>query len=137
MRPILFVLALFAATPALADSLMPAARWANVQLPDPAKEQRARALMDTLRCLVCQGESIADSGAEMAGDMRSLVRERINNGEEPEAIRAWLISRYGEWVSYKPVLDGMTWPLYAAPILLLIAGFFLARGRFKRRRRTS
>jgi cytochrome c-type biogenesis protein CcmH len=135
MRRILLVLALFAATPALADSLMPAARWANVQLPDPAKEQRARALMDTLRCLVCQGESIADSGAEMAGDMRSLVRERINNGEEPEAIRAWLISRYGEWVSYKPVLDGMTWPLYAAPVLLLIAGFFLARGRFKRRRR--
>ena len=137
MRPILFVLALFAATPALADSLMPAARWANVQLPDPAKEQRARALMDTLRCLVCQGESIADSGAEMAGDMRSLVRERINAGEEPEAIRAWLISRYGEWVSYQPVLDRMTWPLYLAPVLLLIAGFFLARGRFKRRRRKS
>ena len=135
MRRILLALAMFAATPALADSLMPAARWANVQLPDPAKEQRARALMDTLRCLVCQGESIADSGAEMAGDMRSLVRERINNGEEPEAIRAWLISRYGEWVSYKPVLDGMTWPLYAAPVLLLIAGFFLARGRFKWRRR--
>ena len=137
MRRILLVLALFTATPALADSLMPAARWANVQLPDAAKEQRARALMDTLRCLVCQGESIADSGAEMAGDMRSLVRERINNGEEPEAIRAWLISRYGEWVSYQPVLDRMTWPLYAAPILLLIAGFFLARGRFKRRRRKS
>ena len=135
MKRVLLLLALFAATPALADSLMPAARWANVQLPDPAKEQRARALMDSLRCLVCQGESIADSGAEMAGDMRSLVRERINAGEEPEAIRAWLISRYGEWVSYQPVLDGMTWPLYAAPVLLLIGGFFLARGRFKRRRR--
>ena len=137
MKRVLLLLALFAATPALADSLMPAARWANVQLPDPAKEQRARALMDSLRCLVCQGESIADSSAEMAGDMRSLVRERINAGEEPEAIRAWLISRYGEWVSYKPVLDRMTWPLYAAPVLLLIAGFFLARGRFRRRRRTS
>jgi cytochrome c-type biogenesis protein CcmH len=137
MKRFLLLLALFGATPALADSLMPAARWANVQLPDPAKERRARALMDTLRCLVCQGESIADSGAEMAGDMRSLVRERINAGEEPEAIRAWLISRYGEWVSYQPVLDRVTWPLYAAPVLLLVAGFFLARGRFKRRRRKS
>lgn len=136
MKRVLILLALFAATPALADSLMPAARWANVQLPDPARERQARALMDTLRCLVCQGESIADSGAEMAGDMRSLVRERINAGEEPEAIRAWLISRYGEWVSYQPVLDRMTWPLYAAPILLLIAGFFLARGRFRRRRKS-
>lgn len=137
MRRALLVLALFAATPALADSLMPPARWANVQLPDPAKERQAKALMESLRCLVCQGESIADSPSEMAGDMRSLVRERIQAGEEPEAIRAWLISRYGEWVSYKPVLDGMTWPLYAAPVLLLVGGFFLARGRFKRRRRKA
>ena len=136
MRRALLALALFAATPALADSLMPPARWANVQLPDPAKERQAKALMETLRCLVCQGESIADSPSEMAGDMRSLVRERIQAGEEPEAIRAWLISRYGEWVSYKPVLDGMTWPLFAAPVLLLVGGFFLARGRFRRRKRS-
>jgi cytochrome c-type biogenesis protein CcmH len=132
----LLAFALLAATPAFADSLMPPARWANVQLPDPAQERRARELMDTIRCLVCQGESIADSSAEMAGDMRSLIRERIQAGEEPEAIRAWLISRYGEWVSYKPVLNWVTWPLYAAPFLLLIGGFFLARGRFRRRKRS-
>ena len=77
MRRLLFLIALLAATPAFADSLMPAARWANVQLPDPAKERQARDLMDTIRCLVCQGESVADSSAEMAGDMRSLIRERI------------------------------------------------------------
>ena len=136
MKRALLALALLVASPALADSLMPPARWANVALPDPAKERQARELMDTIRCLVCQGESVADSSAEMAGDMRSLIRERIQAGEQPEAIRAWLISRYGEWVSYKPVLNGITWPLYAAPFVLLIAGFFLARGRFRRRKKT-
>ena len=135
MKRTLLALALLVASPALADSLMPPARWANVALPDPAKERQARELMDTIRCLVCQGESVADSSAEMAGDMRSLIRERIQAGEEPEAIRTWLISRYGEWVSYKPVLNGITWPLYAAPFVLLIAGFFLARGRFRRRKK--
>jgi cytochrome c-type biogenesis protein CcmH len=131
----LLAFALLVASPALADSLMPPARWANVALPDPAKERQARELMDTIRCLVCQGESVADSSAEMAGDMRSLIRERIQAGEEPEANRAWLISRYGEWVSYKPVLNGVTWPLFVAPFALLIAGYFLARGRFRRKRK--
>ena len=135
MRCLLLALALFAATPALADSLMPAARWANVQLPDPAKERQAKALMETIRCLVCQGESIADSPSEMAGDMRSLVRERIQAGEDPESIRTWLISRYGEWVSYKPEINALTWPLFALPVLLLVGGFLLARGRFRRKRK--
>ena len=91
--------------------------------------------METIRCLVCQGQSIADSDAEMAGDMRSLIRERILAGEDPEAIRAWLISRYGDWVSYEPTFQPLTWPLWAAPVLLLVAGLWLARGRFRRRRR--
>jgi len=131
MRALLAALALLAASPALADSLLPAARWANVQLPDPAKEREASALMETIRCLVCQGQSIADSDAEMAGDMRSMIRERINNGEEPESIRAWLISRYGEWVSFKPT----SWLLWAMPAFLLAAGLFLMRGRFRRRKK--
>ena len=90
--------------------------------------------METLRCLVCQGQSIADSDADMAGDMRSLVRERIAAGEKPEAIRAWLIERYGNWVSYKPPVEPITWPLWAAPVLLVGLGLWLARGRFRRRR---
>jgi len=113
----------------LADSLLPPARYANVQLADPQKEREARALMETIRCLVCQGQSIADSDAEMAGDMRSLIRERIAAGEDPEAIRAWLISRYGQWVSYTPSSP----LLWALPFLLLLAGLWLARGRFRRR----
>jgi cytochrome c-type biogenesis protein CcmH len=126
-------LTLFLATPASADSTLPAAHYAYSQLEDPKQEAQAKALMESLRCLVCQGQSIADSDAEMAGDMRALVRERIKQGQKPEAIRAWLIERYGEWVSYKPPLAPLTWPLWAAPLLLLAGGVWLARGRFKRR----
>ena len=63
--------------------------------------------------------SIADSEAEMAGDMRSLVRTRIGAGEEPEAVRAWLIERYGDWVSYQPPITPATWPLWGAPLLFV------------------
>ena len=129
------VASLVVASPVLADSLLPPARYANVQLADPNQERQAKALMETVRCLVCQGQSIADSNAEMAGDMRSLIRERIEAGESPESIRAWLISRYGDWVTYTPELEPATWPLWAAPIVLLLGGLWLARGRFRRRRR--
>ncbi len=135
MKRVLILALLFLAQPALADSTMPAAEYANTQLPDPKQEAKATALMVTLRCLVCQGQSIADSDAEMAGDMRALVRQRIARGEKPEHIRAWLVARYGKWVSYDPPLDPVTWPLWALPLLLLGAGLWLARGRFKRRKR--
>ena len=124
----------FLPAPAFAQSGLPPARYAYTQLEDPAQEARAKALMETLRCLVCQGQSIADSDAEMAGDMRALVRERIAEGQEPEQIRAWLVERYGQWVSYKPNVEPLTWPLWAAPLLLLAGGAWLARGRFRRRR---
>ena len=135
MKRVLIALAIFAAAPAFADSLLPPARWANVQLPDPAQERQARALMDSIRCLVCQGESIADSPAEMAGDMRSLVRERIQAGESPESIRQWLISRYGDQVSLQPPFDWQNISLFILPVVLLVGGLFLARGRFRRRRK--
>lgn len=135
MRAVLIAFALLGATPALADSLMPAAPYANTELPDPAQERRARALMETIRCLVCQSESIADSPSEMASDMRAMIRQRIQAGEDPEAIRAWLIQRYGDWVSYAPPVEPITWPLWAAPFLLILGGAWLARGRFRRRAR--
>jgi cytochrome c-type biogenesis protein CcmH len=126
---------LASASPALADSRLPPADYAYTQLPDPRQEAKARALMETLRCLVCQGQSIADSDADMAGDMRALVRRRIAEGESPREVRAWLVSRYGAWVSYAPPLQPITWPLWAAPILLVGLGILLARGRFRRKRR--
>jgi cytochrome c-type biogenesis protein CcmH len=126
------LLLLLLASPALADSRMGAAPLANVQLTDARQEQQARALMETIRCLVCQGQSIADSDAEMAGDMRSLIRERIQKGERPEAIRTWLIQRYGDWVTYEPPLSVTTVFLWGLPLLLLMMGGGLAMGRIRR-----
>lgn len=122
---------LLLATQALADSRMGAAPLANAQLTDVRQEQQARALMETIRCLVCQGQSIADSDAEMAGDMRSLIRERIQKGERPEAIRSWLIQRYGDWVTYEPPLSVTTIFLWGLPVLLLMLGGGLAMGRIR------
>ena len=129
------VLALAIMSPALADSSLPPAYWANRQLPDPRQEAEAQELMLEIRCLVCQGQSIADSDAELAGDMRDLVRRRIAAGEKPDAIRAWLIERYGAWISYRPTADPITWPLWLAPLVLLLGGLLLVRGRLKGRRK--
>jgi cytochrome c-type biogenesis protein CcmH len=119
IRFTLALLALWWALPATAQDAVPPAPYANVQLADPALEAKAHALMLTLRCLKCQSQSIADSDAPMAGDMRSLVRERIAAGEDPEAIRAWLVERYGDYVSYAPRVTSLTWPLYVVPLVLL------------------
>lgn len=120
---------------AVAQPSTPPAHYANVQLADPAKEASAKALMETLRCLVCQGQSIADSDADMAADMRALVRERVEAGEKPESIRTWLIARYGDYVTYDPPLSGLTWPLWLAPLALLAIGGWIARSSFRRRAR--
>ena len=108
--------------------------YGNTQLPDRRAEAQARALMGELRCVVCQGQSIADSDADMAADMRALVRQRIARGESPEAIRTWLIERYGDYVSYDPPLSGATALLWATPILLLAIGAWIARSSFRKRR---
>ena len=113
---------LLAAVPAQADSNMPPAYWADRQLPDAKAEAEAQALMEQIRCLVCQGQSIADSDAELAGDMRDLVRRRIAAGERPGAIRAWLIERYGSWISYRPTTEPAALPLWLVPLALLLAG---------------
>ena len=126
--------ALLFAQPALADSSLPPAQWANRQLPDPRQEAKAEALMEELRCLVCQGQSIADSDAELAGDMRHLVRTRIAAGESPDAVRAWLVERYGDWISYRPPAKPVGWPLWGAPIVLLLLGALLIRKRIRLRR---
>ncbi|MEP9357377.1 cytochrome c-type biogenesis protein [Sphingomonas sp. KR3-1] len=127
----LAILLLLLAAPAFADSNRPPAALSYSQLPDSAQEAQAKALMETLRCLVCQGQSIADSDAEMAGDMRALVRERIARGERPAAIRSYLVQRYGDYVTYDPPLSWVTAPLWIAPLLLLGIGVLLARRLFR------
>lgn len=128
---LLAVLAVAAAmVPVRAQDSLPPAPYAYKQLDDAGQEKAAQDLMMTLRCLTCQSQSIADSDAAMAGDMRHQVRTRIAAGEDPEAIRAWLIERYGDWVSYKPQVTALTWPLFAAPVLLLLLAAIIARKRF-------
>ena len=131
MRRLVLLVALMIAQPLLADSNLPPAYWSNRQLPDPKQEAEAQALMEQVRCLVCQGQSIADSDAELAGDMRDLVLRRIAAGEKPSAIRAWLIQRYGTWISYKPTNEPAAWPLWLAPLALLLIGAWLIRRRIK------
>lgn len=131
----LALLAILFAAPLTAQDSLPPAPYAYRQLDDPALEAKAHALMQTLRCLKCQSQSIADSDAPMAGDMRSQVRQRIAAGEEPEAIRAWLIERYGDYVSYEPRVTALTWPLFAVPALLMLVALMLLRRRFGRGKR--
>ncbi len=130
MKRLLLILMLVLAAPITAQDSLPPAPYAYRQLDDRAQEAKAQALMETLRCLKCQSQSIADSDAPMAGDMRSQVRQRIAAGEEPEAIRAWLVERYGDYVSYAPRVTALTWPLFAAPIVLLLIAAALLRRRF-------
>ena len=127
--------AAFAPQPLAADSNLPPAYWSNRQLPDPGQEARAEALMEQIRCLVCQGQSIADSDAELAGDMRDLIRRRIAAGERPSAIRGWLIQRYGTWISYQPTAEPAAWPLWLAPFALLLLGALLIRRRISTKER--
>ena len=135
MNRLPFLLAILVAQPLLADSSLPPAYWANRQLPDPRQEAKAEALMAEVRCLVCQGQSIADSDAELAGDMRDLIRRRIAAGEKPSAIRGWLVQRYGTWISYKPTDEPAAWPLWLAPLALLLIGAWLIRRRIRTRSR--
>ena len=131
MKLLALLLAILCAQPLLADSNLPPAYWSDRQLPDPRQEAQAQALMNELRCLVCQGQSIADSDAELAGDMRDLVRRRIAAGEQPAAIRGWLVQRYGSWISYRPTAEPAAWPLWLAPLALLLVGAFMIRRRVR------
>jgi cytochrome c-type biogenesis protein CcmH len=119
--------------PVFAQGSGPTPPLANRQLADPAQEAQAMRLMHSLRCIQCQGQSIADSDAAMAGTMRAEVRQQIAAGEKPQAIRSWMIDRYGEWVSFEPDMKGAGLLLWIAPFVIFLASIWLARGLFRRR----
>lgn len=103
-------------------------------LPDARQEARARALFADIRCVVCQHESIADSPAGIAGDMRRLVREEIAEGRSDAAIREDLVRRYGDFVLFQPPVRPGTWLLWFGPLtLLLLAGLGLIFAGRRRR----
>jgi cytochrome c-type biogenesis protein CcmH len=103
------------------------------QLPDPAQEARARAISAGLRCLVCQNQSIDDSDASLAQDLRRLVRERIRAGDSDAQIRTFLVARYGEFVLLRPTLSANTALLWGLPGLALLIGAGAAWRLFRRR----
>ena len=104
-------------------------------LADPAQEARAQSLEREIRCVQCENEPIAQSTAEIASDMRRLVRERVAAGDSDAEIRAFFRQRYGEFVLFRPPVDARTWLLWAAPFLLVGAG--LAAIAAMRRRREA
>ncbi|AYM56676.1 cycL protein [Agrobacterium fabrum] len=126
---LLLALIFAAASPALAFN-------PDEVLKDPVLEQRARNLTSQLRCMVCQNQSIDDSNAELARDLRVLVRERLVQGDSDKAVIDYVVSRYGEFVLLKPRLSLRTLLLWGAPIGLTLAGI-LAVFVFSRRRATQ
>jgi cytochrome c-type biogenesis protein CcmH len=112
----------------LCGAIWPATAFAvepNEMLSDPALEARARALSQGLRCLVCQNESIDDSGASLAHDIRVLVRERIKAGDTDQQVLDFLVARYGEFVLLKPPLSWHTVVLWGLPPGLLLIGIIV------------
>ena len=118
----LFVIAGAAATGA-AQSSSPAP--ARAPASDSALEARTSAIAATLRCPVCQGESIQDSPASLAREMRAVVKDKLRAGESPEQIKAYFVARYGEWILLEPTTKGLNLALYALPVALVVGGLTL------------
>ena len=100
-----------------------AAKEAPPAADDPAVEARMVRITSELRCLVCQNQTIADSHADLAVDLREQVREMIKRGDSDEQIRGYMTARYGDFVLYRPPVKGSTWLLWFGPGVLLVAGF--------------
>ena len=133
MRPMILSL-LLVASPIFAQDGSPPP-LANVQLENPVQEARALKLMQNLRCIQCQSQSIHDSDAPIAEAMRDQVRSQVVAGKSDAEIEGWLIERYGDWVSFAPPASGAGLMLWLAPLLLLGAALLLARGRFGERQK--
>lgn len=102
-------------------------------LDDPALEERARDISAGLRCVVCRNESIDESNAELARDLRLLVRERLVEGDSDEQVMAFIVDRYGEYILLRPTLQGVNIVLWVTPLVLLLLGGGLAFSYIRRR----
>ena len=125
MKRLLIALAAFACIAAASDP--------SERLSDPAQEARARALFREVRCLVCQNESIDDSTADHAHDLRQVVREQVAAGKSDQEIRDFLVARYGEFALLKPAFSVANAALWGAPILVLLVGGVLLMLRLRSR----
>ncbi|MDO8410806.1 MAG: cytochrome c-type biogenesis protein CcmH [Phenylobacterium sp.] len=112
---------------------MAAASDPSERLADPVQEARARTLFKEVRCLVCQNESIDDSHAELAADLRAVVRQEVAEGRSDAEVRRFLTDRYGEYVLLKPQFTWANAALWFAPLLIVLAGAALLAGRWRNR----
>jgi cytochrome c-type biogenesis protein CcmH len=101
------------------------ARPAGPTVADSALDAQTAAVASTLRCPVCQGESIEDSPSDLARQMRAVVRDRLRAGETPDQVKAYFASKYGEWILLEPTMKGLNILLYAIPVLLVVGGLAL------------
>jgi len=129
MRTLLFALLLFFVAPAFAQAVDPA----PLVFRDQAEARRFHALTEELRCVKCQNQSLADSNAQIAHDLRREVLELMREGRSDAEVKDFLVARYGEFVLYRPRVEGTTWLLWFGPVLLVLAGGFVV-ARIVRRR---
>jgi len=101
-------------------------------LKDPALEQKSVEIGRGLRCLVCQNESIEDSGADLARDLRKIVREHVTAGENDQQVTAWMVARYGDFVRLRPPFNATTLLLWASPLVALLLGGLVILGMRRR-----
>ena len=128
MRKLLFTLMLaLAAMSAQAKEAPPASA-------DPELEKRVMELSDELRCLVCQNQTLADSHAELAIDLKNQVREKLASGMSNQDVINYMVERYGDFVLYRPPVKGATWLLWFGPFLLLAVGIAVLFRKLSRRR---
>lgn len=118
MRRLIASLAIFIALAVPAFALVDPAE----RLADPVQEERARAISKNLRCMVCQNQSIDDSDAELAGDLRAVVRDRIQAGDTDEEVYDYVVARYGDFVLMTPRFGPSTWLLWLGPAIVLLIG---------------
>ena len=103
----------------------------------PEHEQRYHSIIDELRCLVCQNQTIADSNADLASDLRREVYRMVEDGQSAEEIAGFMVARYGEFVLYRPALEGRTLLLWIGPFVLAAAGLVVLFAHLRRRRRAQ
>jgi cytochrome c-type biogenesis protein CcmH len=132
MKRLAVLAALFALLPVVAGAVLP-----HERLADPALEARAREISQELRCQVCQNQSIDDSNASLAADLRRLVRERLSAGDSNAAVLGYITQRYGDYVLLKPPLRPDTIALWYGPFALLAVGALGAAIYLRRRRPTA
>lgn len=129
MKALLLALLLSCVAPAFAQAVDPA----PLVFRDQAEARRFHALTEELRCVKCQNQSLADSNAQIARDLRDEVLELMRQGKTDAEIKDFLVARYGEFVLYRPQVESSTWLLWFGPALVLLAGGFIVAGLVRRR----